>query len=86
MTKLLTRKDLAARLGVSYNTAGTLMKRMPVVQIGGRVRITEEALEAWIEGRTVQPIRLAEEENKARSSTQGLVNGRIPTRKRAAAG
>lgn len=84
MTKLLTRKDLAARLGVSYNTAGTLMKRMPVVQIGGRVRITEEALEAWIEGRTVQPIRLAEEE-KARS-TQGLVNGRIPTRKRAAAG
>ncbi len=85
MTKLLTRKDLAARLGVSYNTAGTLMKRMPVVQIGGRVRITEEALEAWIEGRTVQPIRLAEEENKERSK-QGLVNGRIPTRKRAAAG
>lgn len=85
MTKLLTRKDLAARLGVSYNTAGVLMKRMPVVQIGGRTRITEEALEAWIEGRTVQPIRLAEEENKA-CSRQGLVNGRIPTRKRAAAG
>lgn len=44
---LLTRKQVAEKLGVSYRRAGDLMHQMATVQVGQRLRVTERELEDW---------------------------------------
>lgn len=45
----LTRTDVAERLKVSVKRAGTLMRTMPCVKIGGRqYRVSEEDFAAWV--------------------------------------
>lgn len=52
---LLTRQQIAERLDVSYNHAGDIMKTMPVVWIGKRIRVREEDLEDWLASRVERP-------------------------------
>ncbi|MCC7542057.1 MAG: helix-turn-helix domain-containing protein [Deltaproteobacteria bacterium] len=54
--RLLTAKDVAARLGVSRSYAYEVMSAMPgAVYLGRRcIRVSEEALDAWIATRTVR--------------------------------
>lgn len=57
MKKLLDSNDVASLLGVCQRQATTLMEKMEHIDIGtGKkrtLRVTEEALELWIESKTV---------------------------------
>lgn len=46
----MTRKELAARLGVSMPTADSLINRkgFPVLRVGKRILIPVEAFEKWL--------------------------------------
>lgn len=57
MTKLMDSNDVAMILGVCQRQATTLMEKMEHIDIGtGKkrsLRVTEEALQNWIESKTV---------------------------------
>ncbi len=57
MTKLMDSNDVATILGVCQRQATTLMEKMEHIDIGtGKkrsLRVTEEALQSWIESKTV---------------------------------
>lgn len=56
---LLTIKDLAKRLGISYDYAGRLCAKgeIAVTRIGARVRISEASLAEFIAAKTAPPRR-----------------------------
>lgn len=53
MRNMLTADDVAAVMRVSRRTAYTYMRQMPHTE--SPLRVTEEALQAFIDGRTVAP-------------------------------
>lgn len=53
MPKLLTADDVAAIMQVTRRTAYTYMRKMPHTE--SPLRVAEDDLAAWIEGRTVAP-------------------------------
>jgi len=77
--RLLTRREAAARLGVSYDFICELIKarRIAVVQIGltkrqPAIRIREEDLEAFIADRTVPAKQIPVAPSKPRPSVLDL--------------
>jgi excisionase family DNA binding protein len=56
---LLTVEQAAERLGTTARFPRRLIaeRRIAFVKVGRHVRITESALDAYIDGNTVQPIR-----------------------------
>jgi excisionase family DNA binding protein len=50
MTTLLTTKEIGARLRCSVPTVKRLLKRgeLPIVRVGRRVLVRQEAVDAWI--------------------------------------
>ncbi|MGW1882804.1 helix-turn-helix domain-containing protein [Streptomyces sp. NPDC001970] len=56
---LLTVEQAAERLGTTVRFPRRLIaeRRIAFVKVGRHVRITESALDAYIDGNTVQPIR-----------------------------
>ena len=84
---LLTRSDVAKRLGVSVHKAAELMQQMQRIAVGGRYRVSEESLEAWIRDHTLQPMRLVKEKRSTRGghhvphSPYLTADGRIPNRR-----
>ena len=53
MRNMLTADDVAAIMRVTRRTAYTYMRKMPHTE--SPLRVAEEDLAAWIEGRTVAP-------------------------------
>jgi len=53
MRKMLTADDVAAVMRVSRRTAYTYMRQMPHTE--NPLRVDEDDLHAWIDGRTVAP-------------------------------
>jgi excisionase family DNA binding protein len=56
-TNLLRVGEVADRLSLGKSTVYIMIKDgiLPVVRIGGAVRVPEAALAAWIRGRTEEP-------------------------------
>ena len=54
MPNMLTADDVAAIMRVTRRTAYTYMRKMPHTE--SPLRVAEEDLAAWIEGRTVSPL------------------------------
>ena len=53
MQKMLTADDVAAIMRVTRRTAYTYMRKMPHTE--SPLRVADEDLAAWIDGRTVAP-------------------------------
>ena len=60
MSNLLTRKDVAQKLGVSLPTADRLIARpdFPKIKFGRSVKIPEEMLDEWIQRNIGQEVTL----------------------------
>lgn len=52
---MLTAKEVSAELRLSRSATYELMRRMEHVQLGGRIRVTREALDAFIAANTRTP-------------------------------
>lgn len=57
--RLLSVKDVAERLGISYDYAGRLCAKgeIAVTRIGRRVKVSEESLAAFVAANTAPPRR-----------------------------
>jgi hypothetical protein len=68
-TELLSPAETAARLGVTVNTLETWRcrkrYRLAYIKVGGRVRYSQAAIEAFLKSRTVKP---GESNKKARKT------------------
>ena len=59
MMKMLTPYEVAEALQISYDTALTLIKQgeLPCIKIGRQYRVSEKALNEFIAGATVTPVK-----------------------------
>jgi len=80
---LLTRQQVADRLQVSYRKAGHLMRTMPTVRVGERLRVAAQDLDQWVRSMREVPGTVETREHKpspADRRSGALVDGRIPRR------
>lgn len=82
---LLTRAELADRLGVSYKVAGKLMLSMPTILIGKRERVDEADLSDWISAQRRDPVPAVYSSPKLSLVTSTRLDpaGKIPARRKA---
>lgn len=80
--ELLTIAQVSERLHVSYRLARELIRSMPIVRIGGRIRVSESDLELWVRNQREQPARVSDPlPPPARSTAVLTPQGRIPRRR-----
>ena len=81
--ELLTRQQVAERLQVSYRKAGCLMRTMPTVRVGERLRVAAADLDQWVRSMRELPGTVETRNRKpspAARRSGALVDGRIPRR------
>ncbi len=50
LPRLLDRKQIAAELNVKPATAETIMRHLPLIKVGRRVYVTDQALAEYLKG------------------------------------
>ena len=66
LAKLMSVKELAARLGIAEITVRKYCcaKKIPYIKLGGRVLFDPEKILAWLEKRSINPLTVVEAEYK----------------------
>ncbi len=50
LPRLLDRRQIAEELGVKLATAETIMRHLPLIKVGRRVYVTDQALAEYLKG------------------------------------